>query len=200
MLIQRMLLSIALTLLGALFLGLLACGPAAPQDIEPAFTGVTAFPQADATEEPAEEATEAPTATPRPTVCITVPPENHEACQSFPTKAPERPKLRGPEAVNRVRAAEMEVRKARESSGGRSQRQVVDPTIRMNVYPVSNDDEVVAAITEVLDDADLIYATLPAENNRPPVFFGDFPLSVIIELEAMPEVGHMRAPEVPSHH
>ena len=195
MLIQRMLLSIALTLLGALFLGLLACGPAAPQDTEPAFTGVTAFPQADATEEPTEEATEAPTATPRPTVCITVPPENHEACQSFPTKAPERPKLRGPEAENMVRAAEMEVRKARESSGGRSQRQVVDPTIDITVSAVSNDDEVVAAITKVLDDADLTYGVFPAENNSPPAFYGYFPLSIILELEAMPEVSYMRAPE-----
>ena len=194
MLIQRMLLSIALTLLGALFLGLLACGPAAPQDTEPAFTGVTAFPQADATEEPTEEATEAPTATPRPTVCITVPPENHEACQSFPTKAPERPKLTA-RAENMVRAAEMEVRKARESSGGRSQRQVVDPTIDITVSAVSNDDEVVAAITKVLDDADLTYGVFPAENNSPPAFYGYFPLSIILELEAMPEVSYMRAPE-----
>ena len=90
---------IPLVFLGALFLGLLACGPAAPQDAEGEFTGVTAFPQEYATQKPTEEPqegseedsnneesegepagatvvpaetpTSTPTPTPRPTECAT---------------------------------------------------------------------------------------------------------------------------------
>ena len=192
MLIQRSLLFVAAALLGTLFLGLPACGPAAPQDTESTFTGGTTFPQADTTDEPADEATESPTATPKPTVCITVQPGNHEVCESFPTSPPHRPKLTA-EAANVVHSYEDEVRKAGERGGESTQRQVADPIVEIAVYPVSDDDEVIAAIAEVLDDANVWYRQGPARRGDSRYFSGEFPASLIIELEEMPEVKLMRA-------
>ena len=63
-------------LLTILLTGMLACGTAAPQENELAFTGVTAAPQEDptdtpdATAEPTSTPTPTPTPTPLPTICL----------------------------------------------------------------------------------------------------------------------------------
>ena len=163
MLIQRSLFLITLTFLGALFLGLLACGPAAPQDNEPPFTGVTAFPQEDATEEPAEEATETPTATPRPTVCLYEaesevveggdPDKVVEVCIEKPP--PGNPAYSGLDGhlASLARKHGNAVMRAEESGDDSTATQIGAELAGVFIWPVDDDGDTKARLKEFLDDS-----------------------------------------------
>ena len=208
MVMQRIALFIALTLLGALFLGLLACGPAAPQDNEPAFTGVTAFPKADATEEPTEEPKDAtevpeetptptPTPTPMPTVCLTYEQPDGtigEMCRVRPTSVPveyrQLPGLLGQYAL--------EYKIAQEAPEGSAARQQAERIVEVQIWPPEPFTAAgVEALKALLESHDIPYYTHPDPTGQDPydvLFNARVPASLLLTLNQDPAMGYMQTP------
>ena len=185
-------------LLAALVIALIACGPSAPYDeAEAPFAGVTVAPQEDPTTPP--DPTETPTADSgggsgdaKPaeagnTIVTAGDPDSTPEPTATPTATPTARKI-GPYIYNAALEYEKQLREGEEHDNRRTQRQTVDFSFPALIYPVSDEDEIVEAISDFLTDNNVEYQLMPTEGDFTRVFRTYISISTALGLEKLEQV------------